>query len=193
MFLQLYKSLVRPHLEYASPVWSPYLKKHQIAIENIQRRATKLIKNFSKLSYKERLLQLGLPSLEYRRMHADMLQVYKILNKIDLLSTNDLLITTYCNRTRGHNLKLSKQSSNTELRRNSFSIRVVDSWNNLTHEKVNVPSVNSFKNKLNSFWKHHPSKFEPICYSHGATNSQFNANRRISRSHRLANDPGTVS
>ena len=57
MFLQLYKSLVRPYLEYASPVWSPYLKKHQIAIENVQRRATKLIKNLSQLSYKERLLQ----------------------------------------------------------------------------------------------------------------------------------------
>ena len=193
MFLRLYKSLVRPHLEYASPVWSPYLKKHQIFLENVQRRATKLIKNLSQLSYKERLLQLGLPSLEYRRMRADMLQVYKILNNINLPSTNDLLITAYCNRTRGHNLKLSKQSSNTELRRNRFSIRVVDSWNNLTHEIVNAPSVNSFKNKLNSFCKHHPSKFESICYSQGATNSRINANRRISRSHRLTNNPGTVS
>ena len=112
MFLQLYKSLVRPHLEYASQVWSPYLKKHQIALENVRRRATKLIKNLSQLSYKERLLQLGLPSLEYRRMRADTLQVYKILNNIE--------------------------SSNTELRRTSFSIRVVDSWNNLIHEIVNA-------------------------------------------------------
>ena len=42
MFLHLYKSLVRPHLEYASPVRYPFLKKHQTAIENVQRRATKL-------------------------------------------------------------------------------------------------------------------------------------------------------
>ena len=91
-------------------------------------------------------------------MRADMLQVYKLLNDIDLPSTNDQLKTVHCNRTRGHNLKLTKQLSNTELRRNSFSIRVVNSWNNLTHEIVNAPSVNSFKKKLNSFWKHHPSK-----------------------------------
>ena len=121
-----------------------------------------------------------------------MIQVYKILNNIDLPSTNDLLKTARCNRTREHNLKLTKQLSNTELRRNSFSIRVVDSWNNLTHEIVNAPSVNSFKNQLNSFWKHHPSKFEPTCYSQGATNSRTSANRRISRSHRLTNDPGTI-
>ena len=43
MFLHLYKSLVRTHLEYASPVWSPYLKKYKKAIENIQRRATRMI------------------------------------------------------------------------------------------------------------------------------------------------------
>ena len=106
MFLHLYKSLVRPHLEYASPVWSPYLKKHQVALENVQRRATKLIKNLSQLSYKERLFQLGLPSIEYRRLRADMLQVYKILNNIDLPLTNNLLKAANCNRTRGHNLKL---------------------------------------------------------------------------------------
>ena len=92
-----------------------------------------------------------------------------------------------------HNLKLMKQSSNTELCRNSFSIWVVDSCNDLTHEIVNAPSVNSFKNKLNSFWKHHPSKFKPLCYSQVPTNSRINANRKISRSHRLTNDPGTVS
>ena len=47
MFLHLYKSLVWPHLEYASPVWSPHRKKHQVALENVQRRATKLIKNLT--------------------------------------------------------------------------------------------------------------------------------------------------
>ena len=59
-FLHLYKSLVRPHLEYASTVWSPYLRKHQIAFVNFISRATKL------------KTPIGIPSLEYRRLRADM-------------------------------------------------------------------------------------------------------------------------
>ena len=65
MFLQLYRALVRPHLEYASPVWSPSLKKHITTIENVQRRATKLVPNIRNLTYTERLKYLGIPSLEY--------------------------------------------------------------------------------------------------------------------------------
>ena len=42
MFSQLYKSLVRPILEYAAPVWSPYLIKDIAALEKVQRRASRL-------------------------------------------------------------------------------------------------------------------------------------------------------
>ena len=83
IFLTLYKSLVRPHLEYATVVWSPLYKKDRIAIENVQRRATRLVRACKNLSYPERLRKLGLPTLEYRRQTADMVQVYKILNDID--------------------------------------------------------------------------------------------------------------
>ena len=51
MFLQLFKSLVRPHLEYGSTVWSVASKKEAIIIENVQRRATRLIKEIQHLSY----------------------------------------------------------------------------------------------------------------------------------------------
>jgi hypothetical protein len=58
----------------------PYLKKHIDMIENIQRRATKLIPGLSDLSYEDRLRRLRLPSLSYRRSRGDMIEVYKIMS-----------------------------------------------------------------------------------------------------------------
>ena len=60
----LYKALVRPHLEYCSLVWSPYLKKDILNIEKVQRRVTKMIPAISALTYEERLKRTGLISLE---------------------------------------------------------------------------------------------------------------------------------
>ena len=84
MFLNLYKSLVRPHLEYAVTVCTPLYKKDIKAIENVQRRATKLVHSIKHLSYQERLKKLGLPSLEYRQERADLIEVYKIMNSNNL-------------------------------------------------------------------------------------------------------------
>ena len=78
MFLTLYKSLVRPHLEYASVIWSPKFKKDKIVIGNVQRRATRLVQSLKTLTYKERLIKLGLPTLEYRRERADLIQTFKL-------------------------------------------------------------------------------------------------------------------
>ena len=61
MFLTLYKSLVRPHLEYGSTVWSIIHKKEAITLANVQRRATKLVISLHSLSYRDRLKALGLP------------------------------------------------------------------------------------------------------------------------------------
>ncbi|CAC5361163.1 unnamed protein product [Mytilus coruscus] len=58
MFLTLYKSIVRPLLEYATCVWSPHLKKDIRKLESVQRRATKLVKNINHLSYEDRLRSL---------------------------------------------------------------------------------------------------------------------------------------
>ena len=80
MFVLLFRALVRPILEYAQSVWSPYLKKHIDMIENVQRRSTKVIPGFKNLTYEERLRKLKLPTLKYRRLRGDMIEVYKILH-----------------------------------------------------------------------------------------------------------------
>ena len=57
-------------------------------IENVQRRATKIIKNIKHLTYEERLRYLDLHTLVYRRSHGDMTETYKMVNgKYDLAAT----------------------------------------------------------------------------------------------------------
>jgi len=76
----MYKAMVTPHLEYANSVWCPYKKSDIEIIEKVQERATNLIISFKKLSYVERLKQLQLPALNYRRLRGDMIEVFRIVH-----------------------------------------------------------------------------------------------------------------
>jgi hypothetical protein len=79
-FIPLYKAMVRTQFDYASTIWSPYSMKHRDSIERVQRRATKQLPKMANLEYGERLKQLGLPTLAYRRQRGDMIEAYKITN-----------------------------------------------------------------------------------------------------------------
>ncbi|XP_069109330.1 uncharacterized protein B0403.1-like [Argopecten irradians] len=115
IFTTLYKALIRPHLEYASTTWSPLYVKDKISIEGVQRRATKRIPTLEGKTYTERLKILGLPTLEYRRERADMIQVYKIINNIDILDRDNLFTQNPYVSTRGHSKKLYKRPFRKQL------------------------------------------------------------------------------
>ena len=146
---------------------SPLYKKDKIAIENVQRRATRLVNCIKHMIYSERLKALDLPTLEYRRERADMVEVYKILHDIDKVDKSRLFTLSSYTSTRGHSLKLFKRRSRLSIRTGMFSNRVVEVWNSLPETVVMAPSLNSFKNRLNKAWKNHPSKFCAQCYIPG--------------------------
>ncbi|KAK8748335.1 hypothetical protein OTU49_016085 [Cherax quadricarinatus] len=82
-FKTLYTVYVRPILEYAAPVWNPHLIKHVKKLEKVQRFATRLVPELRGMSYEERLREIGLTTLEDRRVRGDMITTYKILRGID--------------------------------------------------------------------------------------------------------------
>jgi len=73
-FLIIYKGFIRPHLEYAIQTWCPYQKGDIEHLEKVQRRATRLVKGYRKLSYEERLRKLGLTTLQTRRLRVDLIE-----------------------------------------------------------------------------------------------------------------------
>ena len=149
----LYKSIIRPHLEYGNVVWHPRLKGDEKQLENVQRRATKLIPELANMDYEERLRQLKLPSLYYRRARGDMIECYKYLHGIyDVQNTQSLLPEEASTSTRGHSHKLKKPFARRAVRANFFSVRVVNAWNSLPDSVVAAPTLNSFKSRLDKVW-----------------------------------------
>ena len=150
---RLYKGLVRPILEYGNAVWHPRFVSDRKEIEKVQRRATKLVPSLASLSYGDRLRALKLPSLQYRMRRGDMIQTYKIIQGIDLVDRDLFFSAVTVEATRGHQFKLFQKRSRLNVRANTFGNRVVPDWNSLPSEVVNATSVNSFKNKLDKFWR----------------------------------------
>ena len=108
-FISLYKTYVRPILEFASLIWCPYQQGLINEIENVQRRFTRLFSNFRSLPYRDRLKSLNLLSLSSRRLRYKLIFVYKMLhNRVDL-DVQSFFVFASDSRTRGNSLKFMSQ------------------------------------------------------------------------------------
>ncbi|KAL8561621.1 hypothetical protein ACOMHN_001353 [Nucella lapillus] len=162
MFVQLFKGLVRPILEYGHSVWQPCQKTLCSDIEDVQRRATRLLGSLKNKPYPERLRALKLPTLEHRRLRGDMVEVFKYLHGCYEVLQPELTLASG-RAPRGHSLKLQKDRYRLDLRGNYFAHRVVATWNSLPEEVVTAPSTNAFKSRLDHHWRHLPNLYEPKC------------------------------
>ena len=151
LIIPLYKTIVRPHLEYCIQAWRPYRKKDIDTLECIQRKASKIISELRDLSYEECLTECGLATLETRRLKGDQSEVFKILNGYGNIDRNMFLFLRKDSRTRGHEVKLVKYQCRLDIRKYSFSQRTVNEWNKLPTDCITASSVNMFKNKLGTY------------------------------------------
>ena len=148
--------MLRSHLDYAVSIWSPHHKAIIEDIEKVQKRATKMVYSCKKMSYTERLQFLSLPTLAYRRIRGDMIEVFNILNgKYDEQVAPNLKMSQNV-RTRGNTFKLETLRARYDRRKYFFTDRIVCVWNSLPDIVVNAASVDSFKENLDSFWSGEP-------------------------------------
>ena len=156
----LYISLVRPHLEFASTVWNPYLKGDIEVLEKIQRKATRIPTELRDLEYEDRLKRWGLTTLEKRRVRGDLIQMYKVRNELESISwhTNSgpLYAPPSTSRQGTKNVYRMKEETFSSRLRNDhghsvmvregfFLNRTVKNWNELVNSQIEAQSLNSFK------------------------------------------------
>ena len=149
----LYKSMVRPHMEYGNAIWGPCYMGDLKLVEGVQRRATKIVSGLHDMPYEDRLKELALPSMEYRRKRGDMIQCYKIMKGLVRMEKKELFTMIPSNNTRGHNQRLLRQQTKKAARAISFSQRTIRNWNSLPQTVIDAPSVDAFKNRLDEAWK----------------------------------------
>ena len=113
----------------------------------MQRRFTKRLKGLSELSYDERLKLLNLEELEIRRLRFDLLCCYKIIFGLVCIDREAFFeLRTSC--TRGHPYKLFKHHSSISVRSNFFAERVINAWNGLPADRIDLSSYPRFQSSL---------------------------------------------
>ena len=117
-------------------------------MERVQRRFTRMLPGLENKSYEARLAELGLFSLEHRRMRGDLIEVYKIMRGIDRVDSQYLFSRAPIVNTRGRMYKIKGGKSRGDIRGRFFTQRVVSAWNDLPGMVVEAKTLGVFKSLL---------------------------------------------
>jgi len=162
-FVRLYKLYVRPHLEFAVAAWSPWTVADIECLERVQKRAISMVSGLGDKDYTERLKELGMTTLQARREETDMVEVYKILNGISdvdpaaLFTLNTTADGGRVTRLAADPLSVKIAPARLEIRKNFFSVRVCEKWNNLPSEVKKCKKVKQFKMAYKRLLENRPS------------------------------------
>ena len=153
VFKKLYIQYVRPHLEFASPAWSPWLEADKKILEQVQEKAIKMISGLTGRTYEEKLVELGLDTLETRREKQDLLEMHKIMNGYGNMDPGTMF--SKVQEREGRVTRMGADPGNVlvprarlDTRKYSFTVRVPDSWNRLATETKMTTSLQKFKSAI---------------------------------------------
>ena len=142
--------MVRPIMEYACTVWSPFTRKNIQGLEAVQRRAARFVKNDYRFtsSVTAMLQDLEWPTLEERRWAIKATMLFKILHHLVCIPA-DQYLKAITDHTRRHQQRLQQfPFFHVNVFMHSFFPSTISIWNNLPDDLVNAATINEFKSKL---------------------------------------------
>ena len=148
--LEMYKLLVRPHLEYAAQIWNPHLVKNITKLEDIQTFALRMCYKNWDAGYQELLDLTTMPTLENRRLYLKLCSLYKIIYSHFYFPPN--VFTAQPSRTPLVSPLLNQPHARTNYYQSSFVPSTISVWNNLPHTALTAHTTQSFKAHIAPFF-----------------------------------------
>ena len=151
--LKLYNSFIWPHLEYATAVWDPFLRKDIELLEGVQIKfGLKVCTKSRNCSYEELLGQSRLPTLQSRQAQSKLCHLCKIVNGTTYYP--EVLIQSrepvYSSRSI-HGQSLVPLQARTSQYQNSFFPSSIRAWNSLPESIISASTVPTFRYQLKNF------------------------------------------
>jgi hypothetical protein len=147
-FVKLFKTYVRPHLEFCTPAWAPWTQGDTDCIEKVQIKMVSMISGLQSDTYADRLAEIGLDSLKERRHIADMVLMNKMAHGVGDFGFSEIFDPVqnfHATRAGADPLNVKARPANLEIRRGFFGYRSAAEWNKIPVNIKDIKVAGSFK------------------------------------------------